>query len=86
MDLLRKSLELELAMALWLQPGEEPETAEERADLDAIIALRESAAIELKVYTFDLIHSKKYFRYFREAIKILILLSKVCSNIRVLQY
>ncbi|CAK9212401.1 unnamed protein product [Sphagnum troendelagicum] len=35
-------------MALWLQPGEEPETAEERADLDAIIALRESAAIELK--------------------------------------
>ncbi len=48
-------------MALWLQPGEEPETAEERADLDAIIALRESAAIELKVCSFDLIHSKKYF-------------------------
>jgi hypothetical protein len=73
-------------MALWLQPGEEPETAEERADLDAILALRESAAIELKVYSFDLIHSKKSFRYFREAIKILILLSKVCSSIRVLQY
>ncbi len=51
MDLLRKFLELELAMALWLQPGEEPETAEERADLDAITALRESAAIELKVYS-----------------------------------
>jgi hypothetical protein len=48
-DLLRKFLELELAMALWLQPEEEPETAKERADLDAIIALRESAAIELKV-------------------------------------
>ncbi len=86
MDLLRKFLELELAMALWLQPGEEPETAEERADLDAIIALRESAAIELKVCSFDLIHSKKYFRYFREAIEILILLSEVCSSIRVLQY
>lgn len=61
MGLLRKFLELQLAMALWLQPGEEPETAEERADLDAIIALRESAAIELKVCSFDLIHSKKYF-------------------------
>lgn len=36
-------------MALFLPPGVEPETEEERADLDAINALRESAAYELKV-------------------------------------
>lgn len=36
-------------MALWMPAGAVPETEEEKADLDAISALRESAAVELKV-------------------------------------
>lgn len=35
-------------MALWLEPGSESVTSEAQADLDALSALRESAAIELK--------------------------------------
>ncbi|KAL6208871.1 hypothetical protein ACLB2K_019814 [Fragaria x ananassa] len=35
-------------MALWMEKGAEPQTESERADLDAIAALKESAAIELK--------------------------------------
>ncbi|KAH9624348.1 hypothetical protein KSS87_012411 [Heliosperma pusillum] len=35
-------------MALWLEAGSEPETEKERADLDAIFALKHSSAIELK--------------------------------------
>jgi tetratricopeptide (TPR) repeat protein len=53
-------------MALWLQPGEEPETAEERADLDAIIALRESAAIELKEKGNEYVKMGKM--HFKEAV------------------
>lgn len=39
-------------MALWMEKGAEPQTESERADLDAIAALKESAAIELKVLSF----------------------------------
>ncbi|XP_028765591.1 tetratricopeptide repeat protein 4 homolog isoform X1 [Neltuma alba] len=35
-------------MALWMEKGSEPLTEREKADLDAIAALKESAAIELK--------------------------------------
>ncbi|KAE9589931.1 putative 43kDa postsynaptic protein [Lupinus albus] len=35
-------------MALWMEKGSEPFTETEKADLDAIAALKESAAIELK--------------------------------------
>ncbi|CAL0321329.1 unnamed protein product [Lupinus luteus] len=35
-------------MALWMEPGSEPFTEKEKADLEAIAALKESAAIELK--------------------------------------
>ncbi|MQL81336.1 hypothetical protein Taro_013784 [Colocasia esculenta] len=35
-------------MALWMEAGSEPVTEKERADLDAIAALKESAAVELK--------------------------------------
>ncbi|XP_054803123.1 uncharacterized protein LOC129306512 isoform X2 [Prosopis cineraria] len=35
-------------MALWMEKGSEPLTESEKADLDAIAALKESAAIELK--------------------------------------
>ncbi|KAJ7529014.1 hypothetical protein O6H91_15G030400 [Diphasiastrum complanatum] len=35
-------------MALWMESGSEPASEQEKADLDAIDALRESAAIELK--------------------------------------
>lgn len=38
-------------MALWMEEGSCPTTEQERADLDAIAALKESAAIELKVAT-----------------------------------
>lgn len=36
-------------MALWMEAGAEPRTESEIADLDAIAALKESAALELKV-------------------------------------
>lgn len=39
-------------MALWMEPGSEPTTEKELADLDAIQAIKESAAIELKVSPF----------------------------------
>ncbi|KAK4771216.1 hypothetical protein SAY87_031748 [Trapa incisa] len=35
-------------MALWMEAGSEPRTESEIADLDAITALKESAALELK--------------------------------------
>ncbi|KAL9267271.1 Tetratricopeptide repeat protein 4-like protein [Drosera capensis] len=35
-------------MALWMEAGSEPKTDEERADLEAISALKEAAAVELK--------------------------------------
>lgn len=37
-----------LTMALWMEAGSEPKTEKELADLDAISALKESAAFELK--------------------------------------
>lgn len=40
-------------MALWLEPGSEPETQMEADDLAAINAIKESAAIELKVLLFS---------------------------------
>lgn len=36
-------------MALWMDSGSEPKTNEEIFDLDAIAALKESTAMELKV-------------------------------------
>lgn len=36
-------------MALWMEKGSRPQTEREAADLDAIAALKESAALELKV-------------------------------------
>ncbi|KAF8402001.1 hypothetical protein HHK36_012952 [Tetracentron sinense] len=35
-------------MALWMETGSEPKTENERADLDALAAIKESAALELK--------------------------------------
>lgn len=39
-------------MALWLEAGSEPETQMEADDLAAINAIKESAAIELKVLLY----------------------------------
>lgn len=39
-------------MALWLEPGSEPETQREADDLAAINAIKVSAAVELKVLSF----------------------------------
>lgn len=44
----RASEASERGMALWMDEGSEPVTESERADLDAIAALKESAALELK--------------------------------------
>lgn len=41
-------------MALWMETGSEPMTESEKADLDAIAALKESAAFELKVLSLSL--------------------------------
>lgn len=41
-------------MALWMETGSEPQTESEKADLDAIAALKESTAFELKVLSFCL--------------------------------
>lgn len=41
-------------MALWMDAGSEPKTESEIADLEAIAALKESAAIELKVFPISL--------------------------------
>lgn len=39
-------------MALWMEAGSEPTTETEIADLQAISALKESTALELKVLFF----------------------------------
>jgi len=39
-------------MALLMEPGADPVTDSERADLDAIAAIKESAAFEFKVCPF----------------------------------
>jgi hypothetical protein len=36
-------------MALWMEAGADPMTDKEKADIDAIAALKESSALELKV-------------------------------------
>jgi len=36
-------------MALWMEKGSEPLTENEKADLEAIAAIKESSALELKV-------------------------------------
>lgn len=41
-------------MALWLDSGAEALTDKEKADLDAIAAIKESTAFELKVFPFFL--------------------------------
>lgn len=41
-------------MALWMEAGAEPKTESEIVDLEAINAIKESAAIELKVFPFSL--------------------------------
>lgn len=43
-------------MALWLDSGAEPQTEKEKLDLEAIVALKESAAFELKVFSLLLFH------------------------------
>lgn len=43
-------------MALWMEAGSEPKTEKELADLDAISALKESTAFELKVFIFILLY------------------------------
>lgn len=42
-------------MALWMEAGSEPTTESEKADLQAIAALKESAALELKVTSLSII-------------------------------
>lgn len=39
-------------MSLWMEKGSQPQTDSEIADLDAITALKQSSAIELKVRTW----------------------------------
>ena len=51
-------------MALWMESGSEPLTETEKADLDAINALKESAAIELKVLSFSLSAYGIFFLFF----------------------
>jgi hypothetical protein len=49
-------------MALWMEKGSEPLTENEKADLEAIAAIKESSALELKVIitlTYSLCFSKK---------------------------
>lgn len=52
-------------MALWMEKGSEPLTENEKADLEAIAAIKESSALELKVIitlTYSLF-SKKAFDF-----------------------
>ncbi|MCO5580684.1 hypothetical protein L7F22_034554 [Adiantum nelumboides] len=50
-------------MALWLESGAESVTPEAQADLDALSALRESAAIELKEKGNEFVKlGKKYYK------------------------
>ncbi|XVE78014.1 hypothetical protein DITRI_Ditri13aG0110100 [Diplodiscus trichospermus] len=53
-------------MALWMEAGSEPKTESEIADLEAISALKESAALELKEKGNELV--KKGKKYYPEAI------------------
>eukprot|EP00246_Nothoceros_aenigmaticus_P015022 TRINITY_DN6027_c0_g1_i1.p1 TRINITY_DN6027_c0_g1~~TRINITY_DN6027_c0_g1_i1.p1 ORF type:complete len:393 (-),score=63.74 TRINITY_DN6027_c0_g1_i1:269-1447(-) len=48
-------------MALWMDPGQEPTTDAEKADLDAIAALRESAVLELKEEGNEFLKKGKQF-------------------------
>lgn len=50
----KKNCNYKKAMALWMETGSEPQTDSEKADLDAIVALKESTAFELKVLSFCL--------------------------------
>ncbi|XP_019165707.1 PREDICTED: tetratricopeptide repeat protein 4 homolog isoform X1 [Ipomoea nil] len=53
-------------MALWMEAGSEPKTDTETADLDAIAALKESAAVELKEKGNECV--KKGKKYYSDAI------------------
>nr|GMD64128.1 tetratricopeptide repeat protein 4 homolog [Ipomoea batatas] len=53
-------------MALWMEAGSEPKTDTETADLDAIAALKESTAIELKEKGNEYV--KKGKKYYSDAI------------------
>lgn len=52
-------------MALWMEAGSEPKTESEIADLDAIDALKESAALELKVLSLSLSLSFSLWNFFK---------------------
>ena len=51
-------------MALWLDSGSEPQTENEKADLDAIAAIKESTALELKVFSYQSSIASFFFQYF----------------------
>lgn len=73
-------------MALWMEAGSEPKTDSEVADLEAISALKESAAIELKVALLlaSLCRTYNYFRiplYFPFFFFIIFLLFRVFSYV-----
>ncbi|PKI41111.1 hypothetical protein CRG98_038639 [Punica granatum] len=53
-------------MALWMEAGAEPKTESEMVDLDAIAALKESAAIELKEKGNEYV--KKGKRHYKDAV------------------
>ncbi|KAL8139140.1 hypothetical protein V2J09_005141 [Rumex salicifolius] len=54
-------------MALWMEPGSIPQTESERIDLEAIAALKESTAIELKEEGNEYV--KKGKKHYNEAIE-----------------
>ncbi|XP_057548964.1 uncharacterized protein LOC130827305 [Amaranthus tricolor] len=54
-------------MALWLDSGSEPQTENEKADLDAIAAIKESTALELKDQGNELI--KKGKKHYKDALE-----------------
>lgn len=54
-------------MALWMEPGSEPMTENELADIDAIQAIKESAAVEFKEKGNELV--KKGKKHYSEAIE-----------------
>lgn len=53
-------------MALWLDSGAEPQTEKEKVDLEAIVALKESAAFELKDQGNEYV--KKGKKHYRDAL------------------
>ncbi|CAO2824152.1 unnamed protein product [Amaranthus hypochondriacus] len=53
-------------MALWLDSGSEPQTENEKADLDAIAAIKESTALELKDEGNEFI--KKGKKHYKDAL------------------